>query len=165
MSENIVGDEGLIMKLKYREIKRRRCKEIDRWKIKDPYGDGTIFTAEGEKFVTNWNESVLFCHAFSPRSEVSNEHYAVFLFIKNKEYNFVRYDLISYADEKRGSTSVRYEDFVILEEEFIEKSNEKKELLELLKCLISKYELEFCVLEEIRAMEHQFKFYYKGVEI
>ena len=151
--------------LEYRKIKRRRCKEIDNWKIEDPYGDGKIFTAEGEKFVTNKNESVLFCHAFSPRAELVGEYDAVFLFIKNKEYHFVRRNLLSYADEKKGSTSVRNKEIAILEEEFIEKSKEKKELLELLKCLISKYETEFCILERVRAMEHHFKFYYKGEEI
>ena len=151
--------------LEYRKISEEKCKEIDSWKIHDPYGDGKIFTAEREDFVTNKDESILFCRAFIPRTEFIGEYHVVNLYINKEEYHFVSYNLISYVDEKRGSTSVRNEDFNILEEEFIEKSEEKKKLLELLKCLISKFEAEFCVLEEVRAMEHRFKFYYKGEEI
>lgn len=165
LSENIVEDEECTMELEYRKISEERCKEINSWKIRDPYGDGKFFTAESKDFVTNKNESILFCRAFRPRTELAEEYHAVSLFIKNEEYHFVRCDLLSYTDEKRGANTVRNEEFVILEEEFIEKSHEKEELLELLKCLKSKYELEFCVLEEVRAMEHRFKFYYKGKEI
>ena len=151
--------------LEYREISEERCKEINSWKIQDPYGDGKIFTAEGKDFVTNRDESILFCRAFRPRTELIGEYHIVYLFIKNEEYHFVSYELISYSDEKRGSISVRNEEIGIFKEEFIERSEEQQGLLTLLNCLISKFEAEFCVLEEVRTMEHHFKFYYKGEEI
>lgn len=165
LSENIVEDEECTMELEYRKISEERCKEINSWEIQDPYRDGKIFTTEGKDFVTNKDESILFCRAFRPNPEFMGKYHVAYLFINNKEYHFVSYDLISYADEKSGSISVRNEEIGIFEEEFIEKSEEKKELLKLLKCLISKFEAEFCVLEEVRAMEHRFKFYYKGEEI
>lgn len=158
------------MEFEHREISEERCKEINSWKIHDPYpygtpGPGRIFAAEKHCFVTNKDESILFCHAFSPRPEVCDKYDEIYLFIKNKDYHLVRYDFKSILNDKSGSIPIKNEDIIILEEEFIEKSEEKKKLLELLKCLISKFEEEYCRLDIARITEYHFKFYYKGEEI
>ena len=159
------------MEFEHREISEERCKEINSWKIHDPYPYSLpdeydrIFTAEGNYFVTNEDESILFCHAFTPRHEVRNEFYDIHLFIKNKQYYFVRYKFKSIIDDRNGPIPIRKEEIVILEEKFIEESKEKKELFELLKALISKYEEEYCRLDIARITEYHFKFYYKGEEI
>lgn len=60
------------MEFEYRKISDEICKEIDSWEIHDPYGYGLVFTAEKEDFVTNKDESILFCHAFMPRHDDSD---------------------------------------------------------------------------------------------
>lgn len=70
---SIKSKEGKkIMEFEYRKISDERCKEIDSWEIHDPYGYGLVFTAEKEDFVTNKDESILFCHAFMPRHDDSD---------------------------------------------------------------------------------------------
>lgn len=83
------------MELERRMISEKRCKEISGWKIHDPYpygspNPGRIFTAERHYFVTNKDESILFCHAFSPRHEVYNEYDPIYLLIENNDYHFGR---------------------------------------------------------------------------
>lgn len=152
------------MKFKYRMISEERCKEIDSWEIHDPYGYGKIFTAERKDFVTNENESILFCHAFSPRHEDSGE-YEYFLFINDNEHHLMLYDFESVTDDEIGLVRIRNEDIMILENEFIEKSENKMEMLNILKTMISKYEENFCQLPIARTWKYNFKFTYKGKEI
>ena len=85
----------MAMELERRMISEKRCKEISGWKIHDPYPHGSpnpgrIFTAERHYFVTNKDESILFCHAFSPRHEVYNEYDPIYLLIENNDYHFGR---------------------------------------------------------------------------
>lgn len=160
------GEMDFNIEFEKRKISEERCKEIDRWNIQNPLRSGMkqVFTAERQYFVTNKDESILFCHAFSPRyddRDGPNYEQIVFLLCINKEYRFIRYTHKSIEDDRSGFAPVRNEEIIILEEEFIEKSEEKEDLLELLKCLISKYEKEYSMLDEIRAMEYHFKFYYK----
>ena len=152
------------MELEYRKISEERCKEIDSWEIRDPYGYGKIFTAEREDFVTNADESILFCHAFMPRHDDSDK-YEYFLFIRNDEYYLMVYDFASMTDDETGPTLIRNEDIVILENEFIEKSENKKELLGILKAVISKYEENCCRLPVARTWKYTFRFTYKGEKI
>ncbi len=149
------------MEFEYREISEERCKEIDSWEIHDPYGYGLVFTAEREDFVTNKDESILFCHAFMPTHDDSDK-YEYCLFIWNDEYNLMVYDFESVTDDKSGLIQIRNEDIVILENEFIEKSENKKELLGILKAMISKYEENCCRLAIARTWKYNFKFTYKG---
>ena len=153
-----------------RMISEKRCKEIDGWNIQNPLRSGMkeIFSAERQYFVTNGDESILFCHAFSPRYDDRDGldyEQPVFLLCINKEYRFIGFTHNSVADDRSGSVPVRNEEIIILEEEFIEKSEEKEKLLDLLKFLISKFEKEYSMLDEIRAMEYHFKFYYKDEKI
>lgn len=163
-----VMDFGL--EFEKRMISERRCKEIDSLNIQNPLRSGMkdFFTAQRHYFVTNRDESILFCHAFSPRyddRDGPDYERPVFLLCINKEYRFIRYTHKSVADDRSGSVPICNEDVIILEEEFIEKSEEKEKLLDLLKCLISKYEKEHSALDEIRAMGYHFKFYYKDEKI
>ena len=154
-----------------REISEERCKEIDDLNIQNPLNSGMrqVFTAERNYFITNEDESILFCYAFMPRHpddrDGPNYEHNVFLLFINKEYRFVRYDLESVTDDRSGFVPIRNEDISILKEEFIEKSTEKEKLLDLIKRLISKYEKEYSRLDEIRSMEYHFRFYYEGEEI
>lgn len=164
------GEMDFNMEFEKREISEERCKEIESWKIQNPLTSGMkqVFTAKRHYFVTNKDESVLFCYAFMPRHDDRdgpNYEHDVFLLFINREYRFVRYTFKSIEDDRSGSVPIRIESIIILEEEFIEKSEEKEELLELLKCLISKYEKEYSRLDEIREMGYHFRFYYKDEKI
>lgn len=153
------------MELEYREISEERCKEIDSWEIRDPYGYGKIFTAEREDFVTNDDESILFCCAFMPTHDDYDRYDSVYLLIRGQEFNFVRYDFESVTDDKSGPIPIRNENIMILEEKYIEESTNKKELLDVIKAVISKYEENSCWLKIAREREYRFEFTYKGKKI
>lgn len=153
------------MKFKYREISEERCREIDSWKICDPYGYGNKLSTHGNYWVSDEDESILFCHAFMPRHDDRENKYEVFLFIDNSKYYFITYGYEAVIDEKMGETRIRNENIMITEEKFINESMNKKELLELLKILISKYEENKCDLKIARETEYRFKFTYNGEEI
>ena len=153
------------MKFKYRKISEERCKEIDSWEIGDPYGYGIVFTADRKKFIANEDESILFCCAFLPTHDDYDRYYSTYLLIKEQEYYFVRYDFESIIDDKSGLIPVRNENIVILEEKYIEESTNKKEILEVIKTVISKYEENGCCLKIAREREYRFKFTYKGEEV
>lgn len=54
---------------------------------------------------------------------------------------------------------------MILEEKYIEESTNKKELLDVIKAVISKYEENSCWLKIAREREYRFEFTYKGKKI
>lgn len=153
------------MEFEYRKISDERCKEIDSWEIHDPYGYGKIFTAEREEFVTNADESILFCLAFMPTHDDYDRYYPVYLLIRGQEYYFVRYDFESVVDDKSGPIPVRNENIMIFEEKYIEESTNKKELLDVIKAVVSKYEEKSCWLKIAREREYRFEFTYKGEKI
>lgn len=72
------------MQLRYGFISDERCKEINSWKIRDPYGYGEFYTAEREDFVTNEDESILFCHAFMPRDTTTEKEIMKHIYILTK---------------------------------------------------------------------------------
>lgn len=130
------------MELRYGFINDERCKEIDSWKIKDPYGYGEIYTAEREYFVTNEDETILFCHAFSARHDDISENTFLYndsyIFIEHHNYGFIHFD-------RKVNTvgEYRYINICIPKEQSIEQHADKIKLLMILKEMITMYELNW----------------------
>lgn len=148
------------MEFQYKEISRKRCKEIDKWKLQDPYGYGEIFTAENEYFVTNKDESILFCCPFIPRHDDVDVGITqrTYLLVVDKSYYIINFhvdDVKAFGDNHWCIT------VSILEKDYINENC--NELLSILKKVIAvflkKHRLE-------RLDEHfEYKFYYRGEEI
>lgn len=152
------------MELRYGLISDERCKEIDSWEIRDPYGYGEIYSAERDYFVANEDESILFCHAFMPRHDDRERNKETFLYINQDEYHFVNYNNYNIYDEERNGEIYRIETVKIYKSEFIDKSLNKKELLLILKELIIKKEEHSVRIPNFKR-NYEFTFYYDGEEI
>ena len=152
------------MELRYGFISDERCKEIDSWKIKDPYGYGKIYTAEREDFVANEDETILFCHAFMPRHDDREGNHETYLYINKDEYHFVNYVTFDFHDEERFGEMYRIGKINILEKDFIQKTLNKDEVLKILKALIAKNVENSVRLPNFKRI-YEFTFYYKGGEI
>ena len=146
------------MKIEYREISEERCKEIDSWEIRAPYGYGGIFTAERQNFVTNEDESILFCHAFMPRHDDRERNDEAYLFVKGKEYHLVNYVL---EDVKTISENNWIIYINIIEKDFINNCDDK--VLSILKKMISIFIKKSRL--EIPGEHIEYHFYYKGQEV
>lgn len=146
------------MKFKYRMISEERCKEIDSWEIRDPYGYGKIFTAEKIKFVTNMDESILFCHTFSPRHDDREGNHESYLFVMDKEYHMVNHIVknITVSDELNWIVYVN-----ILENDFIDNCDDK--VMSILKKVISVFVKKF--RRETPGEHFEYHFYYRGEEV
>lgn len=152
------------MKLKYGLISKGRCDEIDSWEIKDPYGYGNKLSTHGNDWAFNEDETILFCHAFMPRHDDRERNKETFLYINQDEYHFVNYHNYNIYDEKRNGEMYRIETVEIYKSDFIEKSLNKKELLIILKQLITKIE-EHAVRSKYIKRIYEFTFYYDGEKI
>lgn len=152
------------MELRYGFISDERCKEINSWKIRDPYGYGEIYTAEREYFVTNEDETILFCHAFMPRHDDREGNHETYLYINKDEYHFVNYFKFDFHDEERAGEMYRIGKINILEKGFIENNFNKKEQLKILKELITKKE-ENAVRSKYFKRIYEFTFYYDGEKV
>ena len=128
------------MKLKYGLISDERCKEINSWKIKDPYGYGEIYTAERDYFVANEDESILFCHAFMPRHDDREGNHETYLYINKDEHHFVNYVKFNFYDEERAGEMYRIGKIDIMEKDFIKNNPHKNDELKILKEIIAKKE-------------------------
>ena len=75
------------MEFEYRKIGAKRRREVNSMRIRDlsvpDYN--TVFKANGKYFVTNKDESILFCPFFVQENIEQGEHKAVFLCIKDYE--------------------------------------------------------------------------------
>lgn len=152
------------MKLRYGFISDERCKEINSWKIKDPYGYGKVYTAERDDFVANEDESILFCHAFMPRHDDREGNHETYLYINKDEYHFVNYVQFDFRDEERFGEMYRIGKINILENDFIRKTLNKDEVLKILKALIAKNVENSVCLPNFKRI-YEFTFYYSGQEI
>ncbi len=152
------------MELKYGLISRERCDEIDGWKITDPYGYGDKLSTHGNYWVYSEDESILFCHAFMPRHDDWEGNKETFLYINKTEYHFVNYNNYNIYDEERNGEMYRIETVEIYENDFIEEKLNKKEILEIIKSLITKKEEHSVRLPNFKRI-YEFTFYYKGEEI
>lgn len=130
------------MELRYGFISAERCKEIDSWRIRDPYGYREYFTAERVYFVANEDESFLFCHAFRARHDDISENAFLYndtyIFIKHHNYCLIHFDRQVNTDEE-----YKYINIYIPQEQFIEQHTEKAAILMILKKMITKYELNW----------------------
>lgn len=128
------------MEFKYGKISEKRCKEIDEMDIRCPYpydGGQTKFTAEGEYFVYNEDESILFCTGFMPiPAEVYYCNDVYILFINNK-YIYIYIYMIRCGEhrEEKGISYYHYYHEIRFYDD-IEKMNNKGEILHLLKQMI-----------------------------
>ncbi len=155
------------MEFEYRKISEERCKEIDSWEIHDPYGYGKVFKAERVNFVTSMDESLLFCQAFMPRhDDVSlGVKGFTYLFVEGNDYYLFEFECKDVKDNEIDGIKHRYMKINILKQNFIEESENKRELLDILKSMISKYEENFCRLAIARTWKYNFVFTYKGEEV
>lgn len=143
------------MEFELRMISEERCKEIDRWEICDPYGYGKKLSTHGNYWVTNEDESILFCRAFMPRHDDREGNYESFLFIVDEKYNIINYVVedIKVIDEKKRVFTVN-----ILEKEFI--NNYSDEVMSILKKVISVFIKKF--RREMPGENFEYNFFYKG---
>lgn len=148
------------MEFEYRGISEERCKEINNWRIRDPYGYGKFFMAESTRFVTNKDESILFCRSFRPRHDdvglgITQSTY---LLVVNKSYYAIDYhvDNIIAHDDKHWHFIVS-----IMERDFIDEN--RNELLNMLKNVISIFLKKH--RRERPGEEFEYQFFYKGEEI
>lgn len=160
LSENIVEDEECTMELEYRKISEERCKEINDWKIVDPYGYGENLIAENMRFVTNEDESVLFCCAFIPRRD------DVDLGITQRTYLLVvdqLYYIIEFTvdDVKVYNPKHRFYSITIMEKDFINEN--RKNFLHILKEVIATYIKKH--RRELPGSQFEYQFFYEGKEI
>ncbi len=128
------------MELKFGLISKERCDEVDSWRIRDPYGYREYFMAEREYFVTNEDETILFCHAFMPRHDDREGNHETYLYIYQNKYHFVNYVKFDFHDEERDGAMYRVGKINVLKKDFIERNPNKKEELRILKELITKKE-------------------------
>lgn len=146
------------MGFEYRKLSEERCKEIDSWEICDPYGYGKVFTAERKNFVTNEDESILFCLMFSPRHDDREENNESYLFVMDKEYHMVSHIVkdIKVVDEKHWIVYVN-----IVEDDFIDNCGDKviNILKEVIAIFVKKYR------REMPGEHFEYHFYYKGEEV
>lgn len=152
------------MELRYGFISDERCKEIDSWKIRDPYGYGKIYTAERDYFVANEDETILFCHAFMPRHDDRERNHDTFLYINKEQYNFISYNNYDIHDEEREGEMYRIENVEIFKNNFIEDHSNKKEILALIKALIIKNEEHTICSPRLRRI-CKITVYYDGEEV
>lgn len=152
------------MELRFGLISEERCKEIDNWNIYDPYGYGKKLSTHGNYWVFNEDESILFCHAFIPRHDDRERNRETFLYINGSEYHFVNFNNYEIYDEERNGEMYRIEKVEIFKCDFIEKSSNKKEVLRILKSLISKDEENSVFFPDFKRI-YEFTFYYDGEEI
>ena len=75
------------MEFEYRQISAKRRREINRMRIRDRSAskEGTVFSADGRSFVTNKDESVLFCRSHIQENPGQGERQAVFFCIRDNE--------------------------------------------------------------------------------
>ena len=75
------------MEFEYRKIGARRRREVNGMRIRDLSASdyNTVFKANGKKFVTNKDESILFCPFFVQENPDQGERKAVFLCIRDNE--------------------------------------------------------------------------------
>jgi len=152
-------------KFRYGFISKKRCKEICKMKIGDPYSCSPYFDANREYFVANKDESLLFCHAFSPRHDMRDTHpYEIFLYIIENDFYYIKYEDHEVYDEERNKIMYRIETINIFKNEFIDKRNDKEYVLSNLKAMISKNEENSVWLPNFKRV-YEFTFYYDGEEI
>lgn len=128
------------MEFKYGKISEKRCKEIDDMDIRCPYpydGGRTRFTAEGEYFVYNEDESILFCLGFRPIPAEYDCSNAYILFI-NDIYIYIYIYTLKRGEhrEENGIEHYHYYYEVVFNND-TEKIDNKAEVLHLLKQMIS----------------------------
>ena len=147
------------MEYEYREISEERCQEIDSWKIQDMRHD-RIFTAEKKYFVTNADETNMFCCAFIPKfyEMDEGEGQCAYLLIIDKSYYIINYnveDIITYDDT--------HQLFIIniMEKDYINENRNR--ILNILKKVIPVYMKKSRM--EMPNENFGYKFFYKGEEI
>ena len=128
------------MEFEYRLLSEERCKEIDSLNIMDPYGYGKLLYASKIPWITNNDETILFCCAFFPRHDDLEGHRISYLFFENNNYCFIDFKGFDVNDTESNGIEYRNMKIDILENEFIERSAEKEHLLSLLKDVIGNYE-------------------------
>lgn len=149
------------MELRYGFICDERCKEIDSWKIRDPYGYGKFYTAERDDFVANEDESILFCHAFMPRHDDREGNHETYLYINRDKFYFVNYIKFDFHDEERDGEMYRIGKINILKKDFIQKAFNMDEVLNVLKALIAKNVENSVCLPNFKRI-YEFAFYLMG---
>lgn len=97
------------MQFEYRTISAKRCREVNSMHIRDlsaPDYD-TVFLANGKKFVTNHDESILFYRLFLSKP-TDNERKAVFVCIRDHQTRSITVEL----DEINGDSICEDEDLL-----------------------------------------------------
>lgn len=120
----------------YRGISEERCREIDGWEIQSPFKSWTehVFKAGNTRFVTNADESILFCHAFMSYIPNHDEEQRTYLLVVNESYYMIDFivDIAKVIDPKHRFYSV-----VVFEKDYINENRD--ELLSILKKVIAVY--------------------------
>ena len=97
------------MQFEYRTISAKRCREINSMHIRDLSASdyNTVFLADGKKFVTNYDESLLFFRLFLSKP-TDSERKAVFACIRDHQIKSVTVEL----DEVNGDSICENEDLL-----------------------------------------------------
>lgn len=135
-SGNLLIIDDFITEYEYREIREERCREIDSWEIQIPLRPGRerVFKAGNTRFVTNADESILFCHAFTTYMPNHDEEQCTYLLIVNESYYIIDFmvDIARVIDPMHQFYSV-----VVFEKKYINENRD--ELLSILKKVIAVY--------------------------
>lgn len=70
-----------------------------------------------------------------------------------------------YLGKRRDGIKYRFMEINVLKQNFIEKSDNRRELLDILKSMLSKYEENFCRLAIARVWKYNLRVTYRGEEI
>ncbi len=155
------------MKFSYGAISWRRCKEIEKWDIYDPYGYGEKLLAHGNYFIHNKDESILFCEAFRPNHDDRDLGicYSEFILIIKQKFYRVVYDVTDVSKEERNGILYIKMTVDVLKDDFVGNGIDKKESLAILKKVITeKVEKRLLKRDGVKRI-YGITFCYKGVQI
>ena len=90
------------MEFEYRQISAGRCGEVNNMRIRDLSASdyNTVFIADGKSFVTNKDESVLFCRLQIQENADHGERKVVFLCIRDNECCTFTVELVGKDSDK-----------------------------------------------------------------
>lgn len=128
--------DDFVTEYEYREISEERCREIDSWEIQIPLRPERerVFKTGDTRFVTNADESILFCRAFITYMPNHDEEQCTYLLIVNESCYIIDFivDMARVNDPKHRFYSV-----VVFEKDYINENRD--ELLSILKKVIAVY--------------------------
>lgn len=101
---------------------------------------------------------------YAKRHDDREGNHETYLYINKEEYHFINYVKFDFRDEERFGEMYRIGKINILENDFIQKTLNKDEVLKILKVLIAKNIENSVCLPNFRRI-YEFTFYYNGEEI